>query len=208
MSTTTETTYVRGTTSARLLSSIEARFAGYELHATHVVDNPFTDPEPELPAGARQVAIARKGSWFALQSDAHEELDIWGAALSKHLARSVLTLFTWDGEATVAAQRWKNGVVRVELELLRDAYRGADGRARASAKVLWPWLAKAERKKILRSGIVLSDQPDVDGDDIFVTEDDSSSALLRAIGAPEQQPWYTRGALKLVFVPSARKRRR
>lgn len=64
-------------------------------------------------------------------------------------------MFTWDGEASVVATRWKDGAERAQLELLAEVYRGKAGTARAPAKALRPWLEPEGRAAILRDGIAL-----------------------------------------------------
>jgi hypothetical protein len=92
------------------------------------------------------------------------DLEGWGRALSRELDRSVLAIWTWDGESSVSVTRWKRGKKRGSFELLRDATRGADGKPRAPAKVLWPWLPKKEREAILRDGIPLVEKAPGTGD--------------------------------------------
>ncbi len=78
-----------------------------------------------------------------------------GEQLSRALGRSVLTIWTWDGEAAVRATRWKRGASYGSLNLLDEAYRGPDGRPYASAKIFWPWLPRDRRDVILAQGIAL-----------------------------------------------------
>jgi hypothetical protein len=203
MSRTTETSYVHGTTSTKLLSALEAMMPGFELTATRPMGDPFGD-QPELPDGARQLVVARSGKWFAVASDRVDEINAWGRGLSKSIGRSVLTVFTWDAEPSVVAERWKAGISRVRLELLDDAYRGADGRPYAPAKVLWPWLPKDKRG----DGVKLSKRRTDDGGIVFASLEDSVPALLRAIGAPVTYPWHARESLVLVFLPQAKKKKR
>lgn len=201
MPTTTETALVWGTTSTKLLRAIDELLPGFVLHSTHAMGNPFVDPEPELPARARQVPIARKGSWFSVGTEQLGTLDVCGKKLSKTLGRSVLTVGTSDDEASLWAKRWKHGRVLAELTLLAEAYRGPGDRPHAPAKVLWPWLPKNARTKILREGIQLSAKRGKKGEPPYADEQDSMAALTKAIGAPDRSPWMARPSLMLVYAP-------
>lgn len=206
MSTTTETVYVRGTTSARFLAALEACMQGHALSGTRRLGNPLGS-QPELADGARELVVARHGKWFAMASDRLDELAEWGRDLSKLLDRSVLTVLTWDGEASVVAERWKHGMSQYRLELLNEAYRGVDGTPRAKARVLWPWLPKSSRKSLLRHGIKLSTEIDDDEDNVFAALEDSVPALLGAIDAPRTYPWHASDSLVLEFTPVPTRRR-
>ena len=206
MSTTTECVYVRGTTAKRLRRAIldTMRARGLAFHGERQQGNPFTESPPPRPPQAREVSILRHGRWFAIQSAALDEVDLWGKALSTSLERSVLAVWTWDGEAVLVASRWKGGVVRLKLQLPRERHRDGKGALRAPARVLRPWLAPASRAKVLREGILLRDAiPGAEDDqDEFVSEEESLDALLDAVGAPRQQPFYMPGATRLTFVRS------
>jgi len=201
MPTTTETALVWGTTSTKLLLAIDELLPGFALHSTQAMGNPFVDPEPDFPANTRQVPIARKGSWFSVGTEQLGNLDVCGKKLSKSLGRSVLTVGTSDDEASLWAKRWKHGRVLAELALLEEAYRGPGGRPRAPAKALWPWLPKSARTTILREGIQLSAKPGKKDEPAYADEQDSMSALLTAVGAPDRSPWMARPSLMLVYAP-------
>lgn len=177
MATPTETMYVRGTTSARMLAALETIMneAGFELHGTRLSGK--AKPAPE---GARGIVLLRRGRWFAVASDRRKELEAWGRALSEQLARSVLTVVA-DGESAVLAHRWRDGESRAKVKFVDDSPRGG------LSKLLGPWLGAERRTATL---------PDA-----------TTAALLGAIGAPEEEPWAARGALVLVFTPSAKSRK-
>lgn len=108
--------------------------------------------------------LRKRGAWCSmLDVDGYDprrpagdaELQLWAEELSLQLEVSVLALFTWDGEASVSATRWRHGRRRAALELLRDAYRDEHGVARAPARVFWPWLPRETRAPLLRAGIAL-----------------------------------------------------
>jgi len=201
MPTTTETALVWGTTSTKLLLAIDELLPGFALHSTHAMGDPIVDPEPDLPANARQVPIARKGSWFSVGTEQLGNLDACGKKLSKSLGRSVLTVGTSDDEASLWAKRWKHGRVLAELALLEEVYRGPGGRPRAPAKVLWPWLPKNARTTVLREGIQLSAKPATKNEPAYADAQDSMGALLTAVGAPDRSPWMARPSLMLVYAP-------
>jgi hypothetical protein len=152
MSESSETIFVRGVRRARFVGAVEAfrRANGLE----RVPEGAVRHAEARGP-DLQRVALRRDGKWLILADTLPDSASAWGEHLSRFLGRSVLTLFTWDGEATVVATRWKAGKVRAKLELLGDAFRGADGRPRAPAKVLWPWLEPSARGALLRDGIPL-----------------------------------------------------
>jgi hypothetical protein len=161
MSRTTENLHVRGVRVARVIGAIERYLAtqGYE----RVPDTERARAERTVPDLLR-IGLRRERRWTTIADErgfggfgqhADGDLEGWGRALSRELDRSVLAIWTWDGESAVTATRWKRGKRRGSLELLRDATRGADGKPRAPAKVLWPWLPKKERDGILRDGIAL-----------------------------------------------------
>lgn len=167
--------------------------------------------EPHL----RRLALRRDGNWLTFADSASRasfgealsELDAWGEHLSRVLSRSVLAIWTWDGEASVRVTRWKKGKARCVLSLLHDAYRGADAFVYAPARVLWPWLPPDRRDAILREGVKLVtpsggstgdaevdallegfDDADrlasegVDDEHVFVSEGVSVAALSAAVG--------------------------
>lgn len=101
------------------------------------------------------------------------DLDGWAKSLSRALPHSVLAIWTWDGESSVVATRWKKGTQRAQLTLLQEAYRGGDGKPRAPAKVLWPWLPPERRAAILRDGVAL-----VEPTPAFTTGDAEIDELL------------------------------
>lgn len=178
MTTTTETAFVWGTTSTKLLAAIDELLPGFTLQATH----PLGDDAPKLPKRARPVPVARKGKWFAIATDRLGSLEGCGAQLSRSLGRSVLTVAT--STKGVVATRWKAGLAVGELRSADETYRGPAGETRLPAKVLWPWLPKLGRRKIVRDGIA------------------ASSGLLRTVGAPEQSPWIARPSLLLIYAPA------
>lgn len=234
MSQTTETLHVRGITRARFLDAVFARMK--EQGWTHVPGPEGFDPtDPEV----RRLVMRRDGKWLTLADGAgfdrrmdtygpENEIQGWGEQLSRALGRSVLTIWTWDGEAAVRATRWKRGTSRGSLNLLQEAYRGPDGHPYASAKIFWPWLPRERRDAILAKGIklvepggeptgdaeldeLLAGFDDADGaevsedddpDHVFVDESISVPALARAVGMrhPLLNPWMPDdGDEELVF---------
>jgi hypothetical protein len=226
MSHTTETIHVRGVRRARLLRAIVERMSRLG----------FTPVPPEQRSriegserNLRRLALRRDKKWLTLADSGgfdrrHEErvrdasIEAWGQYLSRALDRSVLTIWTWDGEAAVRATRWKRGKRRGVVSLLGDAYRGADGLPYAPAKIFWPWLPPARRSAILARGIPLvtpagegtgdpeldallegfddadlaeSAPEDDDGDLVFVEERIAVAGLGGAVGMrnPFLDPW-------------------
>lgn len=209
MSHTTQTIHVRGVWRSRLLAAVDARMVDLGYRAIFPED--LQPGEPDL----RRFLLRRDGRWLTLVDEAGfdprlgprdapgSDLESWGAHLSRALSRSVLTIYTWDGEATVVATRWHRGRPRRVLTLLEEAYRGDDGLPYAPARVLWPWLPPARREAILAAGIALTmpaagttghgeldallegydddDREGSDDDDDFVFVDESIS--VAAIGA-------------------------
>ena len=154
MAHTTGTVHVRGVLTSRLLAAVDAH-----LGAQGLVRLPGGEAAARAERAApalRRIALRRDGRWLTLADADVDALDAWGEALSSALARSVLTLWTWDGEASVVAKRWKRGRLRATLTLLQEAYAGDDGRPRAPAGVLSPWLARAAKAAFLREGLLLS----------------------------------------------------
>lgn len=218
MSHTTSTLHVRGIPLRRFVSAVHERMRarGYRPAAN----------------GARRLLVRKQGAWCTLvdtegydpRRDAGDaELASWGADLSQLLGRSVLTLWTWDGEASVVATRWKHGTQRSILSLLQEAYRDDDRVPRAPARVLWPWLPPARRGEILRTGVALvapaagstgdaevdalladfddeeSFVNDVEEDEdfVFVEENVSLAGLGAAIGLrPWLDPWNPDAAVR------------
>ncbi len=164
MSHTTETVHVRGIRRSRLLDAITERMNTHGWKRAEGADRAHAERvEPEL----RRLVLRRDGKWLtladsggfdrrgAVASSPDADLASWGEYLSRALDRSVLTIWTWDGEASVRATRWKRGTSRGVLTLLADAYRGTDGLPYAPAKIFWPWLPAERRKAILASGVKL-----------------------------------------------------
>lgn len=231
MSHSTETLHVRGVRRAPLVEAIMDRMRG--LGWTRVIGAERADverTEPEL----RRLALRRDNTWLTLAdaagfdrrttraNPADADIESWGEHLSRALDRSVLTIWTWDGEASVRATRWKRGESRGVLTLLRDAYRGPDGLPYAPAKIFWPWLPPDRRDAIVASGIKLvtpsgpstgdaeldmllagfddadrAESPIDDDDDpdfVYVDESISVAALCASVGMrdPFLNPWMPR----------------
>ncbi len=200
MSRTTNTVHVRGLRKSSLLRVIDVYLDRRRLVR---VPDEERDRVERTVADLTRVAIRRVGRWSTIALDHEEDIDAWGSGLSGLLARSVLTIWTWDGEASVSATRWKHGRPRARLELLREAYRGKDGEARAPARVLRPWIDRDKRAAALRDGIPLvapartgnaeldailasirDDEPDdpLFPDHVFVDLDTSVAGIAAAIG--------------------------
>jgi hypothetical protein len=157
MSRTTESIHIRGARRGRVTAAIDERMRllGYRRVARTKEDL----------GERRRIILRREGKWLSFVDDAGTDLRKWGEHLSRALERSVLTLWTWDGEASVVATRWREGQPRHVLTLLDDAFRGSDGLAYAPAKVLWPWIQSAQREAILARGIALMMPSATTGDD-------------------------------------------
>jgi hypothetical protein len=151
---TTENLHVRGVGLPRVIAAIEKRLGTHRFE--RVPDRERARAE-KSGAELLRVTLRRDGAWTTIAL-VDEDLEAWGEHLSRELDRSVLTIWTWDGESSVIATRWKRGKKKGRLDLLQEAYRGDDGRARAPAKVLWPWLPKEERAALLLAGIPLVDR--------------------------------------------------
>jgi hypothetical protein len=224
MSHTTETLHVRGVRRARLLGAITERMS--TLGFVRVAEPDRADVERH-DASTRRLALRRDGKWLTFSDGGDEhDIDAWGEHLSRALGRSVLAIWTWDGEASVVATRWKNGTARTVLSLLREAYR-KDDFAYAPAAVLRPWLPPAQRDAMIRAGIKLvtpsgggtgDDEldallEDFDDDDrletklvedghVFVSEDVSVAAIGATVGIarPFLNPWEPHdGDEELIF---------
>ncbi len=174
---------------------LESSWPGLAPLTTYAVGNPFVDVEPELPAEVRRVPVLRAGKWLALATEELEGLEVCGRSLSKELARSVLTLATSDDEGVVLAKRWKHGRLLGQLTLPEEAQRGADGRPRASAAVLRPWLSAPRRRELARAGLCLSETPVSEDEPVWLDEQTTTTALLAAIGAPQGSPWAAPGSV-------------
>lgn len=161
MSRTTENLHVRGVRVERVITAVEKRLRAQGFERVPEVERARVErTDPNL----LRIGLRREGPWTSVADPrgfgsfghaADGDLDGWGRDLSRELDRSVLAIWTWDGEGCVIATRWKRGKKRGSLELPGHARRGDDGRPRAPAKVLWPWLPKKEREAILRDGIAL-----------------------------------------------------
>jgi hypothetical protein len=206
MSHTTEALYLRGTTKARVEEAIVKVMdkAGFERLA-------YAEDAGVRPV--RRLLLRRSGAWLCFADEKSDDrmkgllappvIDAWGRVLSQILSRSVLVVWTWDGEASLRATRYKRGKVRGNLSLLDQLYRDSKGQVRAPAKVFWPWLPRGERAQILGDGIAmdyaasstgdpeldnliagfrddLGDDPG-DGESIYVGLDTSIPALANAI---------------------------
>jgi hypothetical protein len=184
VSTTTASVHVHGVPRERFLALVIGKVEedGFDL-----VDE-ASDHDGEL----RRVVINGAANWVALAADGLEPMDDWAAYLSIGLGAPVLSLWTWDGEASVLVKRFEDGREVARLELLREARRGEDGRARAPIEVLTPWIPPARRRE-LEGQLILDDGPgEVDADEAgadhaFVSERDSIDAIARLIGLP--RPW-------------------
>jgi hypothetical protein len=201
MSHTTETLYIRGCKRERVLDAI-----------TQIMRNAGLEPTKESE-GARRLLLRRDGPWLCLADEKSYRsesrlrssvIDAWATVLSRKLLRSVLVIWTWDGEASVRATRYKSGKSCGSLTLLQQAYRDKQGRVHVPAKIFWPWLPPSDRPDVLRSGIPLKaplnptrdaelntlldefEEPDDadsdDSDDIYVDLETSVSAIAHAIG--------------------------
>jgi hypothetical protein len=221
MSHTTESVHVRGVRLSRVVAAVES-FLGVNGFV-RVPDDKRAHAERIEPSLER-ITLRRDGAWITLADNRENTLEGWGRHLSGVLARSVLTIHTWDGEQTVAVVRWKDGNRKKALSLLSQAFRGPDGRPRAPSRVLWPWLAKERRDTILREGVLLVEPMTRTGDDdldellegfdeadgeltgeIYVPLETTVEALGHAIGLsrPFLNPWSPEeGDLELVFRPS------
>ena len=153
--------------------------------------------EAAAAPNARRVVVHADRGWCAFADAAWTDPagggvawteEEWATYLSTKLGEPVLTLWTWDGEASVLARRFEGKKQVARLELLSDATRGKDGRACAPAEVFAPWLAKKKGKapKLL----VLEDEADPeDAEDlhVYVSLEDSIGAIAAAIDLP--RPW-------------------
>jgi len=236
MSRTTENLYVRGVRTQRVVAAIEKRLRAEGL--VPVSDGERAAVERTEPNVLR-IAIRRDGLWIGIADPrgfggfaqaADGDLEGWGRDLSRELDRSVLTIWTWDGEGFVTATRYKRGKKRGTLELPGAAKRGDDGVPRAPAKILWPWLPKKSRDASLRDGFAVverqtgtgdpeldallegfddddgnDDELVADGDDgeVYVPMETCVSALGAAIGMtnPGLNP-YDEDAQELLFRPA------
>jgi len=170
MSRTAENLYVRGCKIERVVAAVEKRLRGKGL--VRVADSERAAVERTEPELLR-IALRRDGPWIAVADSrgfggfgqrADGDLEGWGRDLSRELDRSVLTIWTWDGEGFVTATRYKREKKRGALELPRAARRGDDGVPRAPAKILWPWLPKSTREASLRDGFALVERATGTGD--------------------------------------------
>jgi hypothetical protein len=157
MSRTTENLHVRGVRLARVVAAVESR-----LRSQRFARVPESRVKPT--DSVVKIVLRREGKWTTIADPrgfggfgAHGDGDIdgWGRHLSRELDRSVLAMWTWDGEQSLIATRWKRGEMKDRLELLRDAHRDDDGVPRAPAQALWPWLPKRDREALLRDGFPL-----------------------------------------------------
>jgi hypothetical protein len=196
------------------------------LGFVRVADDERAEIERHDPS-IRRLALRRDGRWLTFSDGGDEhDIDAWGEHLSRALGRSVLAIWTWDGEASVVATRWKNGTARSVLSLLREAYR-KNAFAYAPAAVLSPWLPPTRRAAMLRQGIklvtpsggstgdeeldaMLEDFDDadrlesevIDEDHVFVSEDVSVAAIGAMVGIahPFLDPWEPHdGDEELIF---------
>jgi hypothetical protein len=230
MSHTTETLHVRGVRRARLVDAVTHRLKGLRWTYVALAERKQVErTEPEL----RRLVLRRDGKWLTLADSAgfdrrttranppDADIESWGEYLSHALDRSVLTVWTWDGEASVRATRWKRGKSCGVLSLLEEAYRGSDGLPYAPAKIFRPWLSPDQREAILGRGIKLvtpsgestgdaeldallagfdeseraeSEFDEEDPDHVFVDESISVAALCAAVGMkdPFLNPWMPR----------------
>lgn len=236
MSRTTENLYIRGVRVERVIAAIDNRLRAQNLERVPDAERARVERKSDVV----RIGLRRDGRWITIADDrgfsgfaqhSDGDLDGWGRDLSRDLDRSVLAIWTWDGESLVIATRWKRGKRRARLELPRDIRRGEGGRPYAPAKVLWPWLPKKEREAILRDGIALVEPPtgtgysgldklleefdDVDADEeadaaedeagqIYVPLETSVGALGAAAGMANSffSPWDKQeGDRQLLFRP-------
>lgn len=201
MSRTTENLYVRGVRTQRVVAAIEKRLRAEGL--VRVSDGERAAVERTEPNLLR-IAVRRDGPWVSIADArgfggfaqaADGDLEGWGRDLSRELDRSVLTIWTWDGEGFVTATRYKRGKKRGTLELPGAAKRGDDGVPRAPAKMLWPWLPKKSRAAILRDGFaVVESRP-------AGTGDAELDALLEGFDDDEDDDLVADGDDGQVYVP-------
>lgn len=231
MSRTTETLHVYGVRIQRVRVAVESHLSARGFEPIPEIERARAERlEPQII----RIGLRREGKWTTI-ADARGasgfgryavdgDLEGWGRLLSRELDRSVLAIWTWDGEASLIATRYKRGKRRGRLELLDQAWRGEDGRPRAPAKVFWPWLPKNERETIVRDGIPLAKHRTNTGDaelddlldgfddvDDLATDDDDLvyvplETAVAAIGAavgmknPALNPWELEdGDEELVF---------
>jgi predicted DNA-binding WGR domain protein len=219
MSRTTGSLHIRKFPRSRLVAIVTSLLEGEGLA-----------PAPSKAASVR-VVLRRDGDFWSVAStqwysgfarSPTGDVGDWGKRISALTGRAVLTIWTWDGEASVVATRWKRGVAKAELTLLDQAFRGDDGIPRAPARVLWPWLDRRVRPRVLKEGIALlapsaevvtgdaeldallagfDDDEELEVEDsvdeageVFVSEDTSVCAIAAAIGMkdPLFDPWGER----------------
>lgn len=170
MSHTTQNLYVRGIRMARFVTAIENRLRREGYVRVPEDQRRFAE---QTEAELVRVLVRRDGRWTNVASESGFDsvlgdpdggLEEWGRELSRELDRSVLTIWTWDGEGHVVATRYKRGEERGSIELTGVGERGEDGRRYAPAQPLWPWLPKKTRDAILRQGVPLVEPPESSGD--------------------------------------------
>jgi hypothetical protein len=112
MSRTTESLHVRGVPVGRVIHAIEDHLRAQG--AERIFDAQREDAAGSVTNLVR-IVVRRDGRWTTFADSrgsgrpAASNLDDWAESLSRALDRSVLAVFTWDGEGYVTATRWKRG---------------------------------------------------------------------------------------------------